>query len=161
MRPTIVTYEPDNSLKKGYRSLVSEIIRELHANQWLTFQLFKRDFFSMYKQSFIGIFWVAVLPLVNVATFLLLSRSGVFNVGEISVPYPLYAVLGLAFWQVFSTGIIACANSLSNAGEMVMRINFSKKSHGNKKRQKLKSLFHFNAIKICGNQRVKRFAIAF
>jgi len=128
MSNEITTYEPDNSLKKGYISIVSELISEIIQNRWLTYQLFRRDFFSMYKQSVIGILWVVILPIVNVATFLMLSRSGIFNVGDIRIPYPLYAILGMAFWQIFSTGIIACANSLSNAGDMVKRINFSKKS---------------------------------
>ncbi len=58
----------------------------------------------------------------------MLSRSGVLNVGEIKIPYPLYAIMGMAIWQVFSNGIVACARSISSAGEMVMRINFSRKS---------------------------------
>ena len=125
---TIVTYEPDNSLKKGYLSIFGEIFREFQANRWLTFQLFKRDFLSIYKQSFIGIFWVFIIPLVGLATFIILKSSGVFSVGKIDIPYPLYAIISLAFWQLFSTGLVACSNSLSRAGQMLLKINFSKKS---------------------------------
>jgi len=105
-----------------------EIFREFQANRWLTFQLFKRDFLSIYKQSFIGIFWVFIIPLVGLATFIILKSSGVFSVGEINIPYPLYAIISLAFWQLFSTGLVACSNSLSKAGQMLLKINFSKKS---------------------------------
>src|SRR5262249_51491319 len=35
---------------------------------------------------------------------------------------------GISVWQVFSTGLMACGGSLSNAGEMITRINFSRKS---------------------------------
>ncbi len=59
------TYEPDNSLKKGYRSLFSKIFRELNKNRWLIFQLFKKDFIAPYKQSFIGVFAVVGKPLVH------------------------------------------------------------------------------------------------
>ena len=124
----IATYEPDNSLKKGYLSIFYEMLNEVKSNRWLTYQLFKRDFFAMHKQSLIGLIWIVILPVVNVATFVLLSRSGIFNLGHISVPYPIYAILGMAFWQIFSTGIISCGSSLTNAGEMILRINFSKKS---------------------------------
>ena len=124
----VQTYEPDNCLKKGYGALFTEIAREIAENRWLTWQLFKRDFVTMYKQSFIGIIWIFILPIVNVCTFLLLSRSGIFNIGDIPVAYPIYAILGMAFWQIFATGMISCGNSLSSAGEMIMRINFSKKA---------------------------------
>jgi len=128
MTETIVTYEPDNSLKKGYLSIFSEIFNELKKNRWLTYQLFKRDFFAVYKQSFIGVLWALIIPLVSVGTFIVLNQSGVFTIGDINVPYPIYAILGMAFWQLFATGLVASSNSLVAAGSMITKINFSKKS---------------------------------
>jgi len=128
MSEIITTYEPDNSLKKGYLSIFSEIYSEFKKNRWLTYQLFKRDFFALYKQSFIGVLWAFIIPLVSVGTFILLNRSGIFSIGDINVPYPIYAILGMAFWQLFSTGLITSSNSLVKAGSMIAKINFSKKS---------------------------------
>ncbi|MGA1840022.1 MAG: ABC transporter permease [bacterium] len=128
MKENIITYEPDNSLKKGYISIFREIYNEIKANHWLTYQLFKRDFLAVYKQSFIGIFWAFIIPLVSIGTFIILNHSGVFSIGVINVPYPIYAILGLAFWQLFSTGLIASSSSLVKAGSMIVKINFSKKS---------------------------------
>jgi len=124
----INTYEPDNSIKKGYIALWQEIFRELKYNKWLTLQLFKRDFFAIYKQSLIGVFWAFIVPIISVGTFIMLNRSGIFEFGEIEVPYPIYAILGMAFWQLFSTGLVNTSNSLVKAGSMLVKINFSKKS---------------------------------
>jgi len=121
---TIITYESDNSLKKGYLSIFSEIFIEIKKNRWLTYQLFKRDFFAIYKQSFIGVFWAFIIPLVSVGTFIILNRSGVFNFGEIDVPYPIFAILGMSFWQLFATGLVTASNSLVKAGPMIIKINF-------------------------------------
>ncbi len=60
-----ITYEPDNSIKKGYISLWKEIFQELKSNKWLTLQLFKRDFFAIYKQSLVGVFWAFIVPIIN------------------------------------------------------------------------------------------------
>lgn len=128
MSEIITTYEPDNSLKKGYLSIFREIYDEFIKNKWLTYQLFKRDFFALYKQSFIGVLWAFIIPLVSVGTFILLNRSGIFSIGDINVPYPIYAILGMVFWQLFSTGLITSSNSLVKAGSMITKINFSKKS---------------------------------
>jgi lipopolysaccharide transport system permease protein len=124
----ITTYEPDNSLKKGYRGIFSEIYSELKANRWLIFQLFRKDFVALYTQSFIGFMWAVIIPLITVGTFIVLNGSGVFNAGAITVPYALYAVLGVAIWQLFAAGIIASSNSLVLAGPMITKINFSLKS---------------------------------
>jgi lipopolysaccharide transport system permease protein len=128
MSEIITTYEPDNSLKNGYLSIFKEIFIEIKENKWLTYQLFKRDFFALYKQSFIGVLWAFIIPLVSVGTFILLNRSGIFSIGDINVPYPIYTILGMAFWQLFSTGLINSSNSLVKAGSMIAKINFSKKS---------------------------------
>ena len=128
MDETTTTYEPDNSIKNGFLHIFKEIFNELKKNKWLTYQLFKRDFFALYKQSFFGILWAIIVPLISVATFIILNRAGVFSIGEIDIPYPLYAILGMSFWQLFSSGLIACTNSLVNAGPMVVKINFSRKS---------------------------------
>jgi len=124
----IITYEPDNSLKKGYLFVFKEIFAEIKNNRWLTYQLFIRDFLSLYKQSFVGILWVFIFPLVSVGTFTVLKNSGVFTLGNIQVPYPIYAILGVAFWQLFAAGLIATSNSVVKAGSMIAKINFSKKS---------------------------------
>ena len=128
MHETITTYEPDNSLKKGYLSIFIEIFNELKKNRWLTYQLFKRDFLAAYKQSLMGIFWALILPLISVGAFIILNRSGIFSIGDIKAPYPIYAILGMAFWQLFSGGLLASSNSLVAAGTMLTKINFSRKS---------------------------------
>jgi len=128
MTENITTYEPDNSLKKGYFSIFNEIFAEFKKNKWLTYQLFKRNFLTIYKQSFIGVIWALIIPLISVGTFIVLNRSGIFTIGDVTVPYPIYAILGMAFWQLFATGLVASSNSLVSAGGMITKINFSKKA---------------------------------
>lgn len=121
-------YLPDNSIRKGYVSLFKEMIEELTASRWLTWQLFKRDFSAMYKQSLLGVFWALILPFISVGTFIFLNRAGLFSIGDINIPYPIFAVAGMALWQLFSTGLIASTNSLVNAGAMITKINFTRES---------------------------------
>lgn len=128
MHEIITTYESDNSLKKGYLSIFIEIFNELKNNRWLTYQLFRRDFVAAYKQSLMGIFWALLLPLISVGAFIILNRSGIFSIGDIKAPYPIYAMLGMSFWQLFSGGLLASSNSLIAAGTMLTKINFSRKS---------------------------------
>jgi lipopolysaccharide transport system permease protein len=125
---TVITYLPDNSLKKGYSRIFREIYDEVKKNRYLIYQLFKRDFLTNYRQSFFGILWAFIVPIVSVSAFVLLNQSGLFNFGSVSVPYPVFALFGLAFWQLFSTGIVASSSSLVQAGSMIAKINFSKKA---------------------------------
>jgi lipopolysaccharide transport system permease protein len=128
MSGIISTYEPDNSLKKGYLSIFPEIWKEVKKNRWLIYQLFKREFSAAYKQSFMGVLWAFIIPVVSICVFMVLNQSGILSIGDIRAPYPLYALLGMAFWQLFSRGLVASSSSLVNAGSMIVKINFSKKS---------------------------------
>ncbi|MFH1612834.1 MAG: ABC transporter permease [bacterium] len=128
MNEIITTYEPDNSLKKGYLFIFKEIFNEFKNNRWLMYQLFKRDFCALYKQTLIGIFWTFIIPLISIGTFVIFNYAGIFTISDIPFPYAIYALLGMAFWQIFSIGLMAGSNSLVKAGSMLVKINFSKKS---------------------------------
>jgi lipopolysaccharide transport system permease protein len=123
----IATYEADNSLKKGYFSTFEEISIQLKENRWLIYQLFRREFLTVQSQSLVGVLWVFLMPLISVGMFVLLNRSGIFNIGNIDVPYPIYAILGMAFWQFFAVGLRESSDSLVRASSMIVRINFPKK----------------------------------
>jgi lipopolysaccharide transport system permease protein len=121
-------YYPDKAIRQGYISLFREMTNEVVTSRWLTWQLFRRNFISIYKQSVLGIFWALFIPLVSVGTFIFLNQGGIFDVGDVSIPYPLYAVAGIALWQLISTGLTLGANSIVNAGAMITHINFTRAS---------------------------------
>jgi len=92
----------------------------------LVWRLFLREFNSRYRQSLLGVAWAVLLPLVTVGMFIVMNRSGIVAIGEVGVPYPVYALVGLSIWHLFSIGVSACSTSLINAGGMVVKINFPK-----------------------------------
>ena len=101
---------------------------ELSQSRELIQRLFIRDISARYKQSILGILWTFVMPLFSVGIFVYLNYSGIFNLGETSIPYPAYALLGVTIWQLFATGITGCTGSLAGAGNLIGKINFAKES---------------------------------
>lgn len=124
-----VRYTPSGPLYEGISGPFRHIIlmvRELLSARELIWRLFLRDFSARYRQSALGIAWAVMMPLATAGIFVILNRAGVLKVGEIPVPYPVYALLGLTVWNLFSGGIVAASNSIINAGSMVVKINFPK-----------------------------------
>jgi lipopolysaccharide transport system permease protein len=128
MTETVTKYAPDNSLRRGYLGVFSEMAEEVRSAKWLTWQLFVRDFKGVYKQSVIGVVWMLIVPLTTVATFVLLNNAGLFVVGDMTVPYAVFALLGVAAWQLFASGIQATTNSLTSAGSMISKIKFPREA---------------------------------
>jgi lipopolysaccharide transport system permease protein len=116
-------YEPNKYLKLGIK-IWPQMVKELIDSRELIVRLFIRDFSVKYRQSVLGNFWVIVMPFIAIGTFLYLNKAGIFKIEETSLPYPLFAFIGLSVWQIFSTGLNSGCNSLVSAGDMISRINF-------------------------------------
>jgi len=48
--------------------------------------------------------------------------------GETTLPYVIHALWSVSVWQLFSSCLIGCTNSLVSAGSLVTKINFPKES---------------------------------
>jgi lipopolysaccharide transport system permease protein len=128
MDENVTVYLPDNSVRQGYRSIFRDMAREVREGRWLTWQLFKRDFKAVYKQSVLGFLWVLIFPVVTLATFVLLTYAGKFVPGEINVWYPIFALLGISFWQLFAVGLQSTTNSVTAAGSLIAKIKFPREA---------------------------------
>lgn len=104
-----------------------EMFTDLVAGRELSWRLLVRDLKIRYAQTLLGYFWALLLPLVAVATFTLMNRSGVLKIdgGTYGLPYPLYAVVGISIWSIFSGGLTNCATSLVSAAGFITKIRFS------------------------------------
>jgi lipopolysaccharide transport system permease protein len=116
-------YEPNKHLKMGI-GIWKEMVHELFQFRELIWRLFIRDISAKYKQSLLGNVWSLIMPFVAIGTFMYLGRAGILNIGPTGMPYPLYALIGLSIWQIFSTGLSAGSNSLVGAGDLITKINF-------------------------------------
>lgn len=105
-------------------TILSQMFENLKKSRELLWELFKRDIKGKYKQSLLGWFWIILSPLVAVATFFILNKSGVIRVGSIEAPYVLYGLIGITFWQVFSNGLNSVTVSITSAGSLIQKINF-------------------------------------
>ena len=122
-------YSPKGPHFKGNIGLfhrTSLMVNELISARELIWRLFIRDFSAKYRQSALGVVWAVLMPLGTVGIFLGMRNAGILTISNVDIPYPLYALIGLTIWNLFTAGLTACPNSLVNAGTMVVKINFPK-----------------------------------
>lgn len=124
----IVVYSPDRLIKIGFLNLWREMFLSLFQSRELVWRLFLRDFSAKYRQTLLGVLWAILNPLIIVSIFVFLNKSGILNIEETKVPYPVFALIGVAIYGLFSTGLSVSANSIIGAGSMVVKINFPKVS---------------------------------
>lgn len=120
-------YEPNRQLRLGWR-IWPEMFDELYRARELLWRLAWRDVRARTKQSVFGIGVNVLSPLVLMGVFALLGRSRVINVGETSIPYPMFLYAGLLPWQMLAGGLTRATPSLVDAANLVGKIQFPRET---------------------------------
>lgn len=74
------------------------IFKSLRRNQFLIVELLKQNLFTQYKQSKFSLFWIIFNPFFQIIVWAILHNSGVFQVGDVQLPYIIYLVAGMILW---------------------------------------------------------------
>lgn len=98
--------------------------KNLVESRYAIWQLFKRDFLASYKKSFLGASWVLIAPLLGIITWLFLKGAGLFNPGDVGIPYPAYVLIGTTMWGLFMGFFNASQQTLSSGRDIIMQLKF-------------------------------------
>jgi lipopolysaccharide transport system permease protein len=96
---------------------------ELWSYRDLALILALKDLKVRYKQTFLGVLWVLVQPLLGVAIFTIFLGRLAGLTGD-GYPYPLFLYTGLILWLYLSGAISAAAASLVEQRALLTKIYF-------------------------------------
>ncbi len=97
--------------------------QELWAYRDVGVILAERDLKVRYKQTFFGVAWALIQPLIAMVLFTLILGRGVGLPSE-GVPYSAFVLAGLAIWFPFNTAVGSAAESLVRNPELVTKVYF-------------------------------------
>lgn len=84
-----------------------------------------RDIKVRYKQTALGAGWAILQPFLATGVFtMFFNRVAGISSGSDTIPYPVFAYLGLMYWNVFSLGLGAISNSIVGSGGVITKIYF-------------------------------------
>ncbi len=98
-------------------------LKELWQFRELLLMLALRDFKVRYAQTFLGILWAFLQPLVTLLIFILIFDKAI-KVNTGSVPYPIFALAGMTVWNYFSYVVAQAGNSIIGAQSIITKIYF-------------------------------------
>jgi homopolymeric O-antigen transport system permease protein len=98
-------------------------VAELWASRDIAYFLALRNIKVRYKQTFFGVAWAVLQPLLAVAIFSVLMGRLVHVPSE-GIPYPVFAFAGLILWLYFSNAAMAATDSLAAHRELVTKVYF-------------------------------------
>ena len=97
--------------------------RDLWRYRELFYFLAWRDLLVRYKQTFVGVGWSLIRPLLTMIVLtVVFGKLGKMPSG--GVPYPLLVFCGMLPWQFFSTAMAESGNSLVSNSNLISKVYF-------------------------------------
>lgn len=98
-------------------------IGELVRYRELLFFLTWRDIKVRYKQSILGIAWVAIKPLTSMVIFSIVFGR-LARLPSEGIPYPVFVLLGLVPWGYFAATFSGSTGSIVSGGSLISKVYF-------------------------------------
>jgi lipopolysaccharide transport system permease protein len=99
-------------------------LRELWDYRDLLYYLVRRDFLVRYKQSIVGPLWAILQPIGFTVVFSVFLGNLANVPSQKGIPYPLFALAGLAMWLFISKAVQSGAESTVNSADLLAKIYF-------------------------------------
>jgi lipopolysaccharide transport system permease protein len=97
-------------------------IAEIWDNRELLYFFIWRDIKVKYKQTYLGILWAVLQPVLLMIIFYLVFFKSL-NV-SVGVYYPIYVFAGLILWGLYSTAISHSSESMLSSSQIIRKIYF-------------------------------------
>jgi len=119
-------YQKENNLRLG--KLLKDSLTDMYSSRFLAKQLAVRDIKAQYRQSFLGILWMFITPLVTAMIWVFLNNTGTVRISDTGIPYPVYAFSGTLIWSIITEALNSPASSTNGARGIISKINFPKEA---------------------------------
>jgi lipopolysaccharide transport system permease protein len=116
LQPEIIYIRP----ARGWSALN---LRDLWRYRELIYFMIWRDVKVRYKQTFLGVAWAILQPLLNMVVFtIFFGRLAQVPTG--GIPYPIFSYVGLLPWGLFTKAISDAGRSLVTNRTMITKVYF-------------------------------------
>jgi lipopolysaccharide transport system permease protein len=108
--------------------LLESMLKDLLASKELAWRLFVRDLSAQYRQSILGILWAFIPPIITSLIFIVMQSRNIINFQSTDIPYPVYVLVGMMIWQIFTESLNAPLRSVTASKPMLAKINFPREA---------------------------------
>lgn len=111
------------SIIRPTRGLAGLGLGQLWEYRELLYFLAWRDVKVRYKQTFLGVLWIVMQPIVTVVLFTLIFGK-LLKVPSGGVPYPVFLLAALLPWNYFASTLNRSSNSLVGNAHLITKVYF-------------------------------------
>jgi lipopolysaccharide transport system permease protein len=120
----IVTYTSNARRQIGFFKTWMIMAKNIIKSKDLIIQLFRRDFFMVYKKSFLGFSWLLISPIIGIASWVFMNQAGILQPGNVGIPYPAFVLLSSSIWGLFMGFYTSAAGTLGAGSGFIMQVKY-------------------------------------
>ena len=118
MKKTVIVIKPK-------KNIFSRDLREIWSYRELFYNFAWRNIKVRYKQTFLGVSWAILQPLVSMLIFTVFFGN-LAKIPSGTLPYPVFVLCGLVFWNFFSNAVSQASNSLVDNQHIIQKVYLPK-----------------------------------
>ncbi len=99
-------------------------LADLWAHRELLFTLTKREVVSRYKQTFFGLGWSLMQPILQTVVYTIAFSLVLKTPSAEGIPYPVFVFANLTLWTYFAATTISAMNSLRANSGLITKVAF-------------------------------------
>lgn len=119
-------YQKENQLHLG--KLLKASLQDIYTSRFLSRQLAVRDIKALYRQSYLGILWAFITPVLTALVWIMLRQSGAVQLSDTNIPYPVFVFSGTLLWSILVESINSPMLSTTASKSILSKINFPKEA---------------------------------
>jgi len=96
----LIVYSSKNDRINTYQTFVS-LWQQVYSNRSQILLSIKKDFKVKYQDTFLGMFWAIIIPIIPMTAYMMLAFIKAFNSTSV-MPYIFYIALGITLWMFMS-----------------------------------------------------------
>lgn len=121
-------HTPDSELK-SLRKLVLRMTSDLAGAIYLGFRLADRDIRAQFRQTFLGILWIILIPLLNTVIWIVINLSLISEPSENNLSATAaYVFSGSLIWSIFADALILPLKNIVQSRNMLAKLNFKREA---------------------------------
>lgn len=115
--------KPDFNLVIDPDCVQKEYLKDVFRYRELFYFMAWRDIVVRYKQTFLGVMWAVIRPLITMAVFaFIFGKIAKLSTGQVN--YPLFVLSGILPWMLFANSLVDTSTSLINNAPMISKVYF-------------------------------------
>src|SRR5687768_12441519 len=119
---------PPSARARAQRRTVVGALREVWESNQILANMIRRDFSAKHKNSFFGMAWSLVNPMLLVAIFsFVFYILGARAAPNRPYPFALFFFAGLVLWNFFSSGLQSATGSVVGGRHLIQKVYFPRK----------------------------------